>query len=204
MGRGLIIAVLALLVVAPAALGDAIGDYTNVRKDFQANGQITTCRFTKGQLDNAAKVAASSPDLSYTGLPGAIDRELARLAAGACSGRGSLVRNLRIVSITPRGGGKIVLRNTGTKAVSLKGASLKDRAGKKARLPTASVKRRGATTVSLRCLKGKRGKKGSKHLYACAKGKFLKKRGDVVRLLDRNGKVGSQYGYGRFKKTARF
>jgi hypothetical protein len=201
--RAALCALAVLLVLAPAALGDALGDYTKVRKDFQDNGQITPCKFDKSELTNAAKVAASSPDLSYTGLPGAIDRELARVSAGACSGRGSLVKAVRIVSASPSGGGKVVLRNTGTKAVSLAGASLRDRAGKKVRLPSAKLGKRGRSAVSLGCLKGKRGKKGSRKLYACAKGAFLAK-SDIVRLVDKRGKVGSQYGYGKFRRTARF
>ncbi|MBA2505665.1 MAG: hypothetical protein H0V29_06935 [Thermoleophilaceae bacterium] len=188
-----------LLVAAPVAMADAIGDYTQVRQDFQqADGQITPCRYTSAQLENARRVALSSPDLSYTGLVGAIEREIAR----RCS---TTLLGMKIVSVRGKGRGareRVVLRNGGQKTIRLRG-TLRNRAGKRLKLSTTSVKRGKRLTVSLGCRKGRRGKRGSR-LYACKSGNFFKDRGDVVRLYDLKGRVASQYGYGRLKRQLRF
>ncbi len=196
--RALLLSLALLLVAAPAALGSAVGDYTEVRKDFQADQAITPCKFTRGQLQNARGIALSSPDLSYTGLVDAIDREIPRVCSAALAG-------LRIVSVKGKGpvaSERVVLRNGTGKTLTLKG-TLRNRAGKRVALPATKVKRRGRVTVSLGCRKGRRAKRGTR-LFACAKGNFLKDSGDVVRLRDRSGRIASQYGFGRYKKTPRF
>ena len=196
--RSVLLSLAILLVAAPAAFGDAVGDYTDIRIDFQADQAITPCKFTGAQLQNARRIALSSPDLSYTGLTGAIEREIARGCSTALAG-------LKIVSVKGKGRAareRVVIRNTGAKPVTLKG-TLRNRKGKRVRLPTTKVKRGARVTVSLGCRKGKRGKRGTR-LFACAKGNFLKDSGDVVRLRDSRGKIASQYGFGRFKTTPRF
>ncbi|MBA3301448.1 MAG: hypothetical protein H0T15_06220 [Thermoleophilaceae bacterium] len=179
--RAVLASLLVLLVAAPAALGSPTGDYTDVRKDFQGDQVITPCKFTRGQLENARRIAVSSPDLSYTGLVNAIEGELRRRCSAALAG-------FRIVSVKGSGQAvkeRVVLRNAGTKTLTLAG-TLRNRAGKRVALPSTKVKRGGRVNVSLGCLKGRRAKRGTR-LFACAKGNFLKDSGDVVRLFDRGG-----------------
>lgn len=196
--RAVLLSFAILLLAAPAAMADAVGDYTDVRKDFQGDGTITACKYTSAQLGNARRIALSSPDLSYTGLVDAIEREIARKCSATLLG-------MKIVSVKGKGRAareRIVLRNGSAKTINLRG-TLRNRAGKRLKLSASKVKRGKRVTVSLACRKGKRGKKGTRQ-FACAKGNFLKDKGDVVRLFDLKGRVASQYGYGRYKRTLRF
>lgn len=74
------------LGAAPGAAADEFGDYAAVRGDWQPDGAITACRFTVEQLENA-KAAMTGED-EYSGLQGALEREIVRHRTGGCPGGG--------------------------------------------------------------------------------------------------------------------
>lgn len=213
-----------LAVSAPAAAGAApalaapADDYRAVFRDWQPDGDVAACRFSRAQLVNARNVAATVTDFdSYApGFREEVGREIARHDARRCTGvarpgarrNRSALRALRIVAIRPKGGAResITIRNSGRRAVSLKGATLRDRAGNRLRL--SSGRRLGARR-SLRVVSGcararrKPARLGSR-LYACAPRRLWDDRGDVVKVVDARGIVVSQRGYGRLRSVVRF
>jgi hypothetical protein len=70
-------------VFAAVALAD---DFSDVYADYQSDGQITPCRFTKPQLQNAKQQAEQDPYGTYTEFVAEVDREIARWDRGGCSG----------------------------------------------------------------------------------------------------------------------
>jgi Lamin Tail Domain len=70
-------------VFAAVALAD---DFSEVYADYQSDGQVTPCRFTKQQLQNAKQQAEQDPYGTYTEFVAEVDREIARWDSGGCSG----------------------------------------------------------------------------------------------------------------------
>jgi hypothetical protein len=90
--------------------------------------------------------------------------------------------------------------------VSLKGLSLRDRTGKRVRLPRRKLGRGRKLRVITGCLgKRKRPVRRKGRFYACRKrGQLWNDKGDVVKIVDRSGKVLAQRGYKRFRGVPRF
>jgi len=76
----------ALVGAVPAAQAGPSDDYTAVRQDYLANQarQVTPCRFSLAQLQNARSLAQQNIEDSYNGFPDAVDREISRVGQGAC------------------------------------------------------------------------------------------------------------------------
>src|SRR5215207_41257 len=106
-GWSLLLLAMLLAAFAPGALAAPADDYRAVANDFRGDGDITACRFTRGQLVNARSVAGSIQDLdSYApGFRTELAREIALHDAGGCSARRarSPLKAVRIVSIRPKG-----------------------------------------------------------------------------------------------------
>lgn len=215
-----LLALLALGAVAPPVLADAASDARAVYLDWQPDKVITACRFTRAQLVNAQTTAASSPDFD-TYAPGfrdQINREIARYDSGGCQGIStppsaakrarSPLRKVRIAKIRPKGGSaeSVTIRNAGSKTVSLRGATLRDRKGNRVRFPRGT-KLRGKRSLKVitGCAPGQRRpvRRGSR-LFACKRKLLWDDRGDVVKLADSRGTVVAQRGYGRLRKIAHF
>ena len=214
------LAAAALVVPASSALAAPADDFRAVFGDWRPDGRITQCRFTRAQLVNARDVSRTTTDFdSYApGFREEVGRELARHDAGGCKGiapqpsralrNRSALRSVRIVAIRPKGGAResVTIRNTGGRAVSLKGATLRDRAGRRVLLGSAG--RLGARR-SLQVISGcaparKRPVRFGTRLFACRSGRVWDDRGDVVKVVDSRGTAVAQRGYGRLRGVARF
>lgn len=175
----LAIALLALLV-APLATADPVDDYRAVRHDWEKDGQIAPCYWTLEQLENARGVASDNPDDIYNGFVDRIDAEIARWRRGDCEGRA------RIVGVSPKRE-RVRIANTGAREVAVGRMRLRDRQGNAIRL------RRGLTIAP-----------GAAIVVRSGERAIWDDRGDVARLVAKDGTVVSRYGYGRFQDTKRF
>ena len=211
-----LVAVAGALLAATGAHATPGADHEAVFRDWQPDHDVTPCRFTRAQLVNAREIASANPDFeTYSpGFRDEVGRELARHATGGCRGVAapsgarlrSRLRSVRIVAIKPKGGAResVTIRNAGRAAVSLKGASLRDRGGRRVRLRGRLAGRQSLTVVS-GCAPGRRGpaRVGSR-LFACRRGTLWDDRGDVVRVFDSRGVVVAQRGYGTMRAVVRF
>ena len=202
----------ALFVWGPAtAAADLSSDYLRVRADWQAHhGKITRCRFTDAELSNVLTAISANPDENYSDFRPAVEGELARIKAKLC--RGTVAESARksspldpatISKIKGKGGPKqelVVLANSSKKKLSLKGATLRNRAGRKLKLPRgASIARRGKLSVRTGC-----GRSGKTTVFTCAKKGFWEDKGDVARLYDRSKVAAAQTGFGKFEGVYSF
>lgn len=209
----------AVLLPAASVQAAPVDDLRAVFADWRPDGDVTSCRFTKAQLLNARDLAASSGDFD-TYAPGFRDevgREITRHDSGGCRGIAPIsnkrrdrspLRSLRITAIKPKGGSResVTIRNTGSRTVSLKGATLRDRSGRRLRLVTGGKLRgRRSLRVVTGCAPGRRkAKRIGSRLFACRKGRLWDDRGDVVKIVDSRGTVVAQRGYGTLRRVARF
>jgi hypothetical protein len=200
------------LVFAAIALADVSSDYLRVRADWEAHhGKITRCRFTSAELTNVLTAISANPDENYSDFRPAVEGELARIAAKFCRGtvaesarRSSPLDPATISKIKGKGGPQkemVVLANSSKKkALSLKGATLRNRAGRKLKLPKhATIAPRGKLTVRTGCGRG-----GKATVFACAKRGFWDDKGDVASLYDRSKVAAAQAGFGKFEAVYRF
>ena len=207
-----------LLLPGANALAAPADDYNAVLSDWRGDQDITACRYTRTQLVNARNVAGTVPDFD-TYAPGfreELAQEIARHDRGGCRGVSpqtpasrrmrSHLRAVRITAVRPRGGSResVTIRNTGRGAVRLRGATLRDRSGKRLRLSGRLAGRR-----TLRVLTGcagarRRPARLGAQLFACRRGLLWDDRGDVVKLVDARGTVVAQRGYGTLRAVARF
>jgi hypothetical protein len=213
-------ACVAAIVLLPGASGLAapVDDYRAVLADWQQGQDVTPCRFTRPQLLNARNQAGAVPDFdSYApGFREEVTQEIARHDRGGCRGvspqtpvsrrERSALRAIRITAIRPRGGSResVTIRNTSRRAVRLRGATLRDRSGKRIRLSGRLAGRR-----TLRVLTGcagarKRPARLGAQLFACRSGRLWDDRGDVVKVVDARGIVVAQRGYGTLRAVTRF
>ncbi len=202
---------------SPAAPAD---DFRAVFADWRPDGAITACRFTRAQLVNARDQAGTLTDFDGY-APGFRDqtrREIARHDAGGCRGvapqpsnalrNRSRLRSIRIVAIKPKGGTResVTIRNAGRGAVSLKGATLRDRSGNRLRLPAVGkLKGRRSLVVVTGC--ARRHKKPARlgaRLFACRSRGVWDDRVDIVKVVDARGTVVAQRGYGSLRGVTRF
>jgi len=80
--------VIATIALPAGALAAPADDYRAVLADWQADQNVTTCRFTRAQLVNARSVAGGVPDFD-TYAPGfreEVAAEIARHDRGGCRG----------------------------------------------------------------------------------------------------------------------
>ena len=206
----------------PVALADAEADFQAVYRDWRTDKNITTCGFTRAQLVNARNEADKTPDIE-TYAPGFRDEvtlEIRRWDTGGCKGVAtspvdprratSPIGGFRIKKIRPRGGARkesVVLKNTAATA-NLRGATLRDRAGHRLRLPRrSSIRRNRSIRVFTGCKKGSKRKRAfrkGRRIYGCKKRQLWNAGGDVVKLVDTDGVVISQRGYGRYANVPKF
>ena len=202
---------------APSAVAAPNDDYREVFRDWQPDGDVAACRFSRAQLVNARDVAATVTDFdSYApGFKDEVGREVARHDARGCSGvtapsarrNRSALRAMRIVAIKPKGGRSesVTIRNTGRRAVSLRGATVRDRAGNRVRLGPGRLGARRSLRVITGCLRSaKRPVRRGGSMYACRSRRLWDDRGDVVKVVDARRIVVAQRGYGRLRRVVRF
>lgn len=199
----------AFLCVSSAAFAGEQEDFNAVYRDWQRDDRVTPCYFSVQQLQNAERLSEGSPDSQYaTGFGDEVRREIARWRAGGCAGvspmaarRASPLYGLKIVSVRGRGGVSrelVKIRNTTrTKRISLRGATLRGRGGKRARFPARfRLSGRRTATVFVGC--GGRGRawfRGTR-VWLCRKSPLFADRGDAARLADAKGVFVSQRSYG--------
>jgi hypothetical protein len=174
-----LLVILLLLVLAPLAAAGPADDYRAVRADWRDDGQITPCRWTEKQLKNAREIADDNPDDTYNGFPDRVDAEIRRWRRGDC------VSRPQIAGVKPKLD-RVRITNRGPRTVTVGGMRLRDRQGNSIRMP------RG-----MKIFPG-----GS--VFAYSDHRIWDDRGDIARLVNKAGKVVSQYGYGRFKDRRRF
>lgn len=220
MGRALLVGVTAVLasgVLAAPAAADPFQDYQGIRADWTADGVIVPCRWSEQQLENARSVSALVPEDQYVTFPADVDREIARWRQGRCAGQapddrraGSPLGAVTIVRVAGRGKAAreyVRIRNRGRRTVSLAGATLRNRTGRRIRLPRIVLRRGQSVTVRLSCRRGKRRASVVRTrawlCYRRASGLFAD-RGDIARLVDRRGVVVSQRGFGSRRGAVSF
>jgi hypothetical protein len=202
--------------VAPDPSGGSANperDFQRVFRDWQPDGVVTPCAFTRRELQSALNVAAQVGDFdAYApGFRDAVRREIQRIDAGGCAGLGkrSKLRIKRIRGKVRPGRSKkreyVVIRNAGTAAAGLQGVTLRDKAGKRIRLPRFTLRPKRSLRVNTRCLaKRKRPARRGHRFFACRKRQLWNDRGDVVKIVNPQGLVLAQRGFGRFKGVPRF
>lgn len=215
-------AVVAATVLLPTSttLAAPADDARAVFGDWKPDGRITPCRFTRAQLVRTLTVLDGGDADAYSpGFRDEVRREIARHDAGGCRGvapgagsgadarRRSALRTLRITTIRPKGGlgESVTIRNAGTRAVSLRGATLRDRSGRRVRLGSGRLGAGRSLRVFTGCAKGRRkaSRRGSR-LHACLRRQVWKDRGDVVKVVDSRRVVVAQRGYGTLRGVSRF
>lgn len=80
------LAAISLGAPATASAGPA-EDFAAVFNDWKADREITSCRYTRTQLENTDFVARLVSELSYTDFPAQVAAELGRVKAGRCASR---------------------------------------------------------------------------------------------------------------------
>ena len=174
-----LVAVLALLLLAPLAFADAVDDYRAVHNDWEGDGRITPCKWTVKQLQNARNIADDNPDDTYNGFPDRVDEEIARWRRGDCGARP------QIVGVRAKRD-RVRIANKGGEPASVGGMRLRDRQGNTVKLPRVRIAPGGTIVVG----------SGGRDVWDDD--------GDVARLVAKGGRVVSQYGYGRYEGRRRF
>ena len=202
--------------VAPDPSGgssDPEGDFQKVFRDWQPDQVITPCAFTRRQLVSALNVAAQVGDFdAYApGFRDAVRREIQRIDSGGCPGlsKQSKLRVTRVKGKVRKGRSKkrefVTIRNVGTAGAALRGMTLRDKAGNRIKLPRFTLKQKRALRVTSRCRPGRRGPSRRGHrFFACRKRQIWNDAGDVVKIVNREGVVLAQRGFGRFRAVPRF
>lgn len=179
-GRVPLAIVLVALMLAPLAAADPVDDYRAVHHDWEKDGQVTPCYWTLEQLENARDVAASNPDDAYNSFPDRVAEEIARWRRGECDPRP------RIAGVKPARE-RVRITNSGGTPAKVGGMRLRDRQGNTIRLRRGLQIAPGAT-IAVRS--------GARAIWD--------DRGDIARLVAKDGAVVSQYGYGRYRGRRRF
>jgi hypothetical protein len=174
-----VLMLLLVVALAPVAFADPAEDYTAVHHDWEKDGQITPCYWTQAQLENAREIANDNPDDTYNGFPERVDEEIARWRSGGCAARP------RIVGVKAKRE-RVLIRNVGGVPAEVGGLRLRDRQRNTIRLRRGLEIAPGAT-IAVR-----------------SKRPIWDDRGDIARLVAKDGTVVSQYGYGRFRSRKRF
>jgi hypothetical protein len=190
--RCALVALLAAVLVAPAAGASPASDSAAVLKDYGHDRKITKCRFKQSQLKNARAQITPDVDTYAPGFRTEVNRELKRWKDGGCKKKRGAV-DVRIVRVRAAGGVRaesVTLRNYGSKAVNLSRYVLRDASDHTIRFQSTTLRKRGQLRVFTGCRSGHRGalRKGSSY-YACRTKAFWDDTGDVVEL---DGPTGGQ------------
>ena len=200
-----------LFAFSAGALAGEQEDFNAVYADWQKDRDVTACHFSQQQLENARRLAEGSPDFEYApGFGEEVDREIARWRANGCAGVSpaidrakSPLRGLKITAVSGRGGPKreyVKIRNTTGKRVSLKGATLRGRTGKRAKFPSRTrFAARRTYVVRVGCGRSRR-----TTVYLCRKSQLFRDNGDTARIADAKGVFVSQRGFGAFANAIRY
>lgn len=81
-----IVAALGAAAFAPSASAGPVEDVTAIVQDFVGNGDITSCRFTKPQLQYVRSQLGPDWEEYVPDFVIEVDREIARWTSGACNG----------------------------------------------------------------------------------------------------------------------
>ena len=155
------------------------------------------------QLQNALSQITPDVNAYSPGFRTEVDREIARWRAGGCATAAAKPAGstLRIVKVQPKGGAKresVTIKNTGRKAIKLKGYVLRDAADHKIKFMKTTLKAGRSLRVVTGCRKGsKRAVRKGTRYYACRTKQFWDDEGDVVELVNPKGGLLSR------KRTAR-
>jgi hypothetical protein len=195
-----IVALLAAAILAPSAIGSPAGDLASVLKDYSRDERVTPCRFTQAQLTSARTQISDDIETYAKGIRAAIAREVKRWKDGGCKGKGAAANKLRIVKVKAGGGPGdeyVTIKNTGRRAVSLKGFALRDAADHTLKFRKTKLKAGRKLKVITGCRKGHRSamRRGSSY-YACRKAEVWDDAGDVVELLGVGGGLLASKTYG--------
>jgi len=198
--RSALAAVLLAAALAPAAGASPESDATAVLKDYADNADITNCRFTLGQLENARDRLGADINTYAPAVRVEVNREITRWKDGSCRNKAGAAVDVRIVKIQFKGGASkesVTLRNFGSKSVNLRRYVLSDVAKHKIRFKKTTIKAGRSLKVVTGCRKGSRGvvRKGSTY-YACRKKQFWENGGDVASLFTPGGTIVSFKAYG--------
>jgi len=188
------------LVLAPAAAAGPAEDYQAVRADYQPDNDITSCRFTRQQLQNAKNNTPPDVVVYEPNFTAEIDAEIRRHDTKGCQdvkGDRQAAR-LRISRIRPKGRESVTIRNAGTKAVGLRAYTLRDRSGNRIRLPRLKLKAGRSLRVFTECAPGgRRPVRRKARFFACKRDLVWDDRGDVVTIVHPRAGVVARRGYGR-------
>ncbi len=88
MSRTVRIILLAALVLAPGASAGPAEDYQAVRADYQSDSDVTACRFTRQQLQNAKDSTPPDVRMYEPNFTAEIDAEIRRHDTGGCQSGG--------------------------------------------------------------------------------------------------------------------
>jgi hypothetical protein len=198
----------ALVLVVPAHAGPQ-QDFNAVYGDWKADHDVTSCRFSRTELENAYQVANGSPDFQYeTGFSDEVQREIARWKSGGCSGvpplsvrKRSPLYGAKVVAVSGRGKAKsefVRIRNTTRKMLVFRRASIRNVKRQKAFFPAGFRLRAGKTAlVRVGCEGGKRraSSRGTR-VFLCRRRPLFADRGDAPGLADAAGTLVSRRSYG--------
>jgi hypothetical protein len=193
--------------------GDPEGDFQRVFKDWEPDGVITPCAFTRRQLQSALNVAAQVGDFdAYApGFRDAVRQEIRRIDSGGCAGlsKQSKLTIRRIKGKVRKGRSKkrefVTIRNVGNDGAALRGMTLRDKSGNRIRLPRFTLKANRTLRVTTRCSgRSRKPRRRGHRFFACRKRQIWNDKGDVVKIVNAEGVVLAQRGFGRFKGVPRF
>lgn len=190
----------AAAVLAPgAATASPAADLAAMIRDHARDDKLTSCRFTKNQLNQARTQISGDIDVYGKGIRTAINRELRRWRDGKCRGkRGGAKLQIRTVRGAGAAGKEYVkIRNLAGKTVNLRNYALRDSTDHVIKLRSTKLKRGATLKVITGCRKGhsKPVRRGASY-YACRTVEVWDDAGDLVELLGPGGGLLSRKQYG--------
>jgi hypothetical protein len=211
------IAVLASMLGGSPAGASPQSDFDAVYGDWKPDLEITACRWSQAQLQNAYGVAQGNPDFQYeTAFVDATKAEIDRWKNGGCAGvkplsarQKSKLFGVKIVSVNGKGkptSEVVKMRNAARRTISFRKARLRNSKSGAAVFPASFKLRKGRTaTVHLGCAKGKRRASfNGATVWLCRRKQLFRDKGDLARLSDAKGIVVSQSGFGSLKRRPAF
>lgn len=195
-------ALLVTFAIAPSVGASPASDAAAVFKDYSGDRDIASCEFTLAQLRNALSQITPDVNAYSPGFRAEVDREIQRWRSGGCASAAAKPAGsvLRIVKVQPKGGAKkesVTIRNTGRKAIKLKGYALRDAADHKLAFKKTTLKAGASLRVVTGCRKGsKRAVRKGTRYYACRTKQFWDDAGDIVELVNPKGGLLSRKAYG--------
>ncbi len=198
-----LLALLAVIALAPGAAGSPSADLTAIARDYASGRDITPCRFTQAQLIGARGLINADVETYAAGLGAAIDREIQRYKDGGCTPARKAAAagaNLVIVKVQPKGGARkesVTIRNRSRKTINLKGYALRDAGDHTLKFRASKLKPGRSLRAVTGCRKGSRksGRRGNSW-YFCRSKQIWDDAGDTVELLGPGGGLLARKTYG--------